>query len=41
VNTTAEARDVQIDGAMNGMLTGKRWQGVLRLEPSGVELIER
>ncbi|HEX7645028.1 MAG TPA: beta-galactosidase [Burkholderiaceae bacterium] len=41
VNTTGEARDVQIDGAMNGVLGGKHWSGVLRLEPLGVELLEK
>jgi beta-galactosidase len=40
VNTTGEAKDVAIDGAMNGVLTGKRWNGMLRLEPLGVDLLE-
>lgn len=41
VNTTAEARDVRIEGAMNGVLTGKRWSGVLHLPPFGVDLLEQ
>jgi beta-galactosidase len=41
VNTTGEAKEVVIDGAMNGVLTGKRWDGVLRLEPLGVDLLEK
>ena len=41
VNTTGEARDVAIDGAMNGVLTGRRWDGVLRLDPMSADLLER
>jgi len=41
VNTTSEAKDVEIDGAMSGMLTGKRWSGTLRLEPMGVDLLAK
>jgi beta-galactosidase len=41
VNTTGQARDVPIDGAMKGVLSGKRWTGTLRLEPLGVDLLER
>jgi beta-galactosidase len=41
VNTTGESKDVAIDGAMNGVLTGKRWSGVLRLDPLGVDLLEK
>jgi beta-galactosidase len=41
VNTTGETRDVAIDGAMSGLLTGKRWSGTLRLEPLGVDLLEK
>jgi hypothetical protein len=26
---------------MKGVLSGKRWSGVLRLEPMGVDLLER
>jgi beta-galactosidase len=40
VNTTGQARDVPIDGAMTGVLSGKRWTGTLRLEPLGVDLLE-
>lgn len=41
VNTTGDAKDVAIDGAMKGVLSGKRCDGTLRLEPLGVELLER
>ncbi|HJV69221.1 beta-galactosidase [Ideonella sp.] len=41
VNTTGEAKDVAIEGAMKGVLSGKRCDGTLRLEPLGVELLER
>ncbi len=41
VNTTGDAKDVAIDGTMSGVLSGKRWSGTLRLEPRGVELLER
>ncbi len=41
VNTTGEAKDVAIDGAMTGLLGGKQWSGTLRLEPLGVELLAR
>jgi beta-galactosidase len=41
VNTTGEARDVAIDGAMTGVLGGKQWSGTLRLEPLGVELLAK
>lgn len=39
VNTTAEAKDVAIDGAMTGVLSGKQFSGTLRLEPLGVDLL--
>ena len=41
VNTTGEAKDVAIGGAMSGVLSGKRWSNTLRLEPLGVELLEK
>ncbi|GAB3094241.1 beta-galactosidase [Lysobacter terrae] len=41
VNTAEEGRDVAIDGVMRGMLSGKRWTGTLRLEPLGVDLLEK
>jgi beta-galactosidase len=41
VNTTGESKDVAIDGVMNGVLTGKRWSGVLHLDPMGVDLVEK
>jgi len=41
VNTTGESKDVAIGGTMNGVLTGKRWSGVLRLDPLGVDLLEK
>jgi beta-galactosidase len=40
VNTTGEPRVVPIEGAMKGVLSGKRWTQALRLEPLGVELLE-
>jgi len=41
VNTTGESKEVPIDGAMKGVLTGKDWSGVLRLAPLGVDLLEK
>ncbi len=41
VNTTGEPKDVVIEGAMNGVLTGKRWEGALHMEPFGVDLLEK
>ena len=41
VNTTGEAKDVPIEGAMSGVLSGKRWTGTLRLEPMAADLLER
>jgi beta-galactosidase len=41
VNTNWAPVDVPIDGAMKGVLGGQRWQGSLRLEALGVELLER
>ena len=41
VNTTGAAQDVAIDGAMTGVLSGRRWSGTLRLEPMGVDLLEK
>jgi len=41
VNTTGEAKDVAIGGAMTGVLGGKQWSGTLRLEPLGVELLAK
>jgi beta-galactosidase len=41
VNTTGEPKDVVVDGAMNGVLTGKRWSGLLHLEPLGIDLLEK
>jgi beta-galactosidase len=41
VNTTGEVREVPLEGTMKGVLSGKRWSGVLRLEPMGVDLLER
>ena len=40
VNTTGEVRDVSIEGAMSGVLSGKRWADTLRLEPLGADLLE-
>jgi len=41
VNTNNEPVDVAIGGAMNGVLSGKSWNGTLRLEPRGADLLER
>jgi beta-galactosidase len=41
VNTTGEAKEVAIDGAMTGVLSGKQYSGTLRLEPLGVDLLAR
>lgn len=41
VNTTGEPKDIAIDGTMTGVLSGKRWTGKLRLEPLGVDLLEK
>jgi len=41
VNTTGEAKEVPIDGAGKGVLSGKPWAGTLRLEPMGADLLER
>lgn len=44
-NTTGQVKEVEIDGVLNGelngVLTGKRWSGVLRLAPLGVDLLEK
>ena len=41
VNTTSEAREVPIDGAKKGLLSGQQWAGSLRLPPLGVDLLEQ
>jgi len=41
VNTNNAPVDVPIDGTMKGVLGGQRWDATLRLEPRGVELLER
>ena len=41
VNTTGDVKEVAIDGAMTGVLSGKRWTGTLRLEPLGVDLLAK
>lgn len=41
VNTTGDAKDVAIDGNRSGLLTGKHWSGTLRLDPLGVDLLEK
>jgi beta-galactosidase len=40
VNTTWGPVDVPIAGAMKGVLGGQRWEGTLRLDALGVELLE-
>nr|WP_297382422.1 beta-galactosidase [uncultured Roseateles sp.] len=41
VNTNNAPVDVAIDGAMHGVLSGKRFDGTLRLEARGADLLER
>ncbi len=41
VNTNNAPVDVAIDGAMKGVLSGKRFDGTLRLEARGADLVER
>lgn len=41
VNTNWSPVDVPIDGTMKGVLGGQRWEGELRLEALGVELLEK
>ena len=41
VNTNNAPVDVAIDGAMHGVLSGKRFAGTLRLEARGADLLER
>ncbi len=40
VNTTGEAVDVSNVGSKEGVITGKRYDGTLRLEPYGVDLLQ-
>ena len=41
VNTNNAPVDVAIDGVMHGVLSGKRFDGTLRLEARGADLLER
>jgi beta-galactosidase len=41
VNTTGDTKEVEISGSMNGLLSGKRWSGKLRLEPLGADLLAK
>ena len=41
VNTTGEPKEVAIDATMHGVFSGKRWSRTLRLEPLGVDLLEK
>lgn len=41
VGTCYQPVDVPIAGSMKGVLGGQRWEGTLRLEPLGAELLER
>jgi len=41
VNTTGDAKEIPIDGAMKGVLSGKQYAGTLRLAPMGVDLLSR
>ncbi len=41
VNSTDGPKDVPIDGTLTGVLSGRRWSGVLRLDAFGVELLAK
>jgi beta-galactosidase len=41
VNTTTKPQEVKFDGAATGVLGGQAWQGTLRLEPYGAELLRK
>jgi beta-galactosidase len=41
VNTTTQPQEVKFDGAATGMLGGRAWNGTLRLEPYGAELLRK
>jgi beta-galactosidase len=41
VNTTTAPQNVKIDGAATGVLGGQTWNGTLRLEPFGAELLRK
>ena len=41
VNTTTKPQEVRLDGAATGALTGRAWNGTLRLEPFGAELLRK
>jgi beta-galactosidase len=40
VNTTDKSVDIPIVGSREGVITGKRYSGVLRLEPYAVDLLQ-
>jgi beta-galactosidase len=41
VNTTTKPQEVKFDGAATGVLGGQVWNGTLRLEPFGAELLRK
>ena len=41
VNTTAQGKDVSIDGSLSGLLTGKVWRNTLHLDAYDVDLLQR
>jgi beta-galactosidase len=41
VNTTTKPQDVKLDGTATGVLNGQTWNGTLRLEPFGAELLRK
>jgi beta-galactosidase len=41
VNTTTQPQDVKFDGTATGVLGGRAWDGTLRLEPFGAELLRK
>jgi beta-galactosidase len=40
VNTTSVAKDIPLEGARTGVLSGANWQGNLHLAPYGVDLVQ-
>jgi beta-galactosidase len=41
VNTTTRPQEIKLDGAATGVLKGQVWNGTLRLEPFGAELLRK
>ena len=41
VNTTTQPQQVRLDGTATGVFGGKVWNGILQLEPHGMELLQK